>query len=319
MKKQLLLLMFMFSALSMVGTAAYAQINLFDDPEEDEGPKVINPYDDKYKPDIAIENPEGDSLVPNFIYYAGFIRKPNASNDDLNLFIFSPGSVFGCLDIENPIIEPVKIGNALHLRLTEGYIGADTETVRYFHYECKPGPGQSEMHLTLSKEKLIKDGINKLVLVSEQIGPFNDMLLDFEEHGVTITSKMNDLTLFGLPITGQTTTFTYWFYPENTMALFSSSADLRDEETMKKVRALARKRGLVPLDEHIPNFKPNYENSDKFYVVDTAGIHKEKLSDPNSTFILGPIETHELYFGPNGPYDKPVTKTIFAKKPGLYE
>jgi len=317
--KKLQLFLILALSIAISANLAYAQVDLFQEDDDEEGPKVLNPYDDKYKPDLKIEQPEGSALVPNFIYFAGFIRKPNASADDLNLYIFSPGSVFGCLDIENPSIEPVQIGPALHLKLTDGYIGADTETVRYFHYECKPGPGQSEMHLSLSKEKLLKDGINKLVIVSEEIGPFNDMILDFKEHSVVITSKIHDLSIFGLPAKGGEDTFTYWIYPENTMALFSSSADMRDEDTLKNVRDLARRRGLTPLDEIITDFEPRYGNTDKLYVVDTTGRYKAKLAKPNDVFSFGQIEAKELYFGSKGAYDKVITKTIFAKRPGLYE
>lgn len=301
---------------------AYAQIDFgFDDDqtEEEEGPKVVNPYDKKYKPDLKAEKSEGTSLVPNFIYNARFIRKPNADPDDLNLRISSPSSAFGCLTIENPRIKPTQIGSTLRLKLTDGYISVDNETIRYFHYECKSIPGQSEMHLTLSKEQLIKDGINKLVLVSEEIGPLNDMLLDFKDNSVTITSKMHDLTQFGVPITGQTDIFTYWVYPENTMALFSSSLDLRDKEIRRNVKALARRKGLTPLDEVITGFKPHHDNADKLYVVDIPGRFKDKVAKPGDVFSLGKIETKTPYFGADGAYDKATLKTILAKKPGPAE
>ncbi|MEZ5813146.1 MAG: hypothetical protein R3E13_00225 [Alphaproteobacteria bacterium] len=320
-KKQLLLLLPILLALFLApALSAYAQIDLFQnqEEEEEEPPKINNPYDKKYKPQFETEE-EGASLVPNYIYFFTFLRKPGASPDDLNLYILSPGSVFGCLDIENPVIEPVKAGPALRLKLTEGHIGADSETVRYFHHECKPGPGQSEVFITLSKKELMKDGIQKIVLVSETIGPFNDIILDFGEDRTMVTSKIQDLTLFGIPLKGQVTQFTYWNYPENTMILSSSSADLRDEKTRSAVKALVRRRGLTPLDEIIPDFQPHHIHADKFYAVDTSGRFKDKLEDPDTPFILGTVDVKELYFGANGPYEKAAPKTIFAKTPGLLE
>lgn len=313
--------------LGFIGTgivpANAAIMNFFPDEEQkddEEGPKVINPYDDKYKPDIATgaENGQG-SIVPNYIFYATLVREPGASPDDLNLLVVSPGSVTGCLDIENPTMETVKTGNTLRLKMTEGRIGVDTGTVRYFQYECSPKTNASEMRITLSKQQLLNDHIEKLILVSPAIGDFNDMLLDFQDHALTVTSKMHDLSALGIPLKGSTSTMTYWDYPENTMVLLSSGADLRDPETMASVRKLARRKGLTPLDEIIPEFNPGYSLSDKLFVVDTNGLYKQQLSAPTDSLMLGTIQTTETYFGPKGPYPKPVEKSVYARMPGTQE
>lgn len=321
MKKVLTLLLLLGLALGCITPNASAQADFgFGNEEDEEGPKVVNPYADKYKADITLsEEEQAGGIVPNFIYYTVLLRKPGASADDINLMITSPGAIVGCLDMEQPSIETQQSGNALHLKMTDGHIDVDTETIRYYHYECKPETSTSTLYLTLSKQQLQDSGIDRLVLFSEAIGPFNDMKLAYGEHSITITSEMRDLSRLGIPMSGSVDTLTYWAYPENTMALFSSGADLHDENTMANVRKLARAKGLTPLDEIYTDFRPHHSLADKLYVVDQKGIYKNKLENPDDVLTLGTIETTEVYFGPNGAYDKPIQKAVYAKTPGLYE
>ncbi|USO05893.1 MAG: hypothetical protein H6859_01435 [Rhodospirillales bacterium] len=289
------------------------------DGEKDEGPKVINPFDDKYKPDLTAEETEGVNLTPNYFYYFTILRKPDASPDDINLFIFSPGTIVGCLSKEPASLETVKFSPTMQIKLTEGQTDVDRETVRYFHYECKPETGMVEMYITLSKKQLIKDKIKKLVLLSEAVGPFSDIIIDFHDNHIDIESKLHDLGCFGLKTHGIPKKFTYWLYPENTMVLFSSSADIKEKKTRDKVIALARRHGLTPLDEIIPEFEKSHYHDDKLFVVDTAGNYKDKLPSIRDRFAFGKIQDSETYFGAKGPYTKVTEKMIYARSPDIHE
>lgn len=287
--------------------------------DDDEGPKVINPFSDKYKPDLSAGKTEGTGLLPNFSYNFAMLRKPQASPDDLNLYISSPGTITGCLSKESASIQTVKIGPALQIRIKEGQTDIDRETVRYYHYECKPETGMVEMHLTLSKDRLIKDKITKLTLFSEAVGPFNDIMLDIHSDRIEVSSKLVDLSRFGIPAQTSSQTLTHWLYPENTMILYSSAVDLTHEKTRSNVLRLARRLGLTPLDELIPAFKKEIRHNDKMLVVDTSGRFKDRLTDQRDTFVLGKIRQSETYFGANGPYEKAIEQTIYARMPGIYE
>ncbi len=318
MKKQLLLtLLLTFSILLTTNAPVFAQVDLFgEQEEEEEEPKVLNPYDDKYKANIEPEKIQGQSLLPNFIHFIGILRKPGADPDTLNFMVLTPGMVNGCLNIEQATVETRISGSSLYLDIVDGSIFPDNETVHYFHYECKPSTNKMQIDIALSKKKLMKDGIKKLVF-KRDVGTFNDIFINVKENSVSLASSMRDFSSPDLPMKGEEST--YWIHPENTLVLFSSDADLRDEETMKQVRALARKKGLTPLDEILPGYKPHYQNAHKLYAVDVEGHFTEKLPPPNGAFSFGAIEATELYFGADGPYDKPITKEVFARKPGLYE
>ena len=287
--------------------------------EEEDKPKVVNPYDDKYKPDLKADVETGTGVLPNYLYFVGLLRKPKAGPDDLNFAIFAPGSVMGCLDVENPSIKPLKAGTNLRLEITDGYIDVDSSTIRYFHYECSPISGSSQIHITLSKQSLMDDNIKKLVIVSEQLGPFNDMELDIKDHSITVVSKTKGLDRFGIKRPAMSDTFTYWFYPENTYILHASAVGKDDIEGQNLIKQMVRTKNLTPLEELFPGFEPGRSNANNIYVVDEKGLYKDKLEHLTDTFQLGTIKTAEEFYGPQGLYTRAKPASVYARLPGLYE
>lgn len=307
--------------LPLLASPAHAQNDFgFGDDEDADKPKVINPYDKKYKANLkAEEDEDAISLVPNYIYFVGMVRKPDADPDDLNLVIVSPGLVIGCVEILQPAIKEVQFGNDLQLRLEDGFIDVDQQA-RYFHHDCKPKTVMSNVALTLSKKRLEKDGIKSLTIVSDTIGPFNKMDLKMNKNSVEITSKSYDLEAFGLSRKGGEQTFTYWLYPENTLILNASGLDTRDQKVRADIEAFAKRRGLKRLEDVVDGFKTGFHNDKLIYVVDVDGRYNEQLENSSNNVIpIGKVSSTEQYFGSTGPYDKPVEKTVYARPPGLYE
>ncbi len=306
--------------LPFLAQPAFAQNDFGFDDEDEDRPKVINPYDDKYKPKLdATEDEDALSLVPNYIYFVGMVRKPDANPDDLNMVIVSPGLVVGCVEILQPAIKEVKFGNELQLRIEDGFMDVDQQA-RYFHHDCKPKVVMSNVALTLSKKRLERDGIKALTIVSEKIGPFNKMMLDMHENRIEITSESYDLEMFGLSRKGGKQTFTYWIYPENTLVLNASGLDTRDAKVRADIEAFAQRRGLKPLEDVVSGFRTDFHNDKLIYVVDVTGRYKEQLEESKNNVIpIGKVSSTEQYFGSTGAYDKTVEKTVYARPPGLYE
>ena len=311
--------------LPLLAVPAYAQLDRFDEEfgdEQDSGnsAKVINPYDDKYKANLkAQEDEEGISLVPNYIYFVGMVRKPDADPDHINLVIVSPGLVVGCVEILQPDVEIKKFGNDLQLHIEDGFIGID-EHPHYHHHDCEPKTVMSNTKLTLKKSKLQKDGIKTLTIISDKIGPFNKMELDFYENRIEITSQSFDFEIFGISRKGGKQTFTYWLYPENTMILTAPGLDTRDQKVRKDIEAFAVRRGLQRLEDVVKGFRTDFHNEKLIYVVDTTGRYAKDLENSENNVIpLGKVVTSEQYYGSTGPYDHPVEKTVYARPPGLYE
>jgi len=306
--------------LPFLAQPAFAQNDFGFDDEDEDRPKVINPYDDKYKPKLdATEDEDALSLVPNYIYFVGMVRKPDANPDDLNMVIVSPGLVVGCVEILQPAIKEVKFGNELQLRIEDGFMDVDQQA-RYFHHDCKPKVVMSNVALTLSKKRLERDGIKALTIVSEKIGPFNKMMLAMHENRIEITSESYDLEMFGLSRKGGKQTFTYWIYPENTLVLNASGLDTRDAKVRADIEAFAQRRGLKPLEDVVSGFRTDFHNDKLIYVVDVTGRYKEQLEESKNNVIpIGKVSSTEQYFGSTGAYDKTVEKTVYARPPGLYE
>ena len=305
--------------LPIISTPVLAQSD-FDFGEDEERPKVINPYDDKYKPKLkAQEDEDATSLVPNYIYFVGMVRKPNANPDDLNLVIVSPGLIVGCVELLNPAIEKVQFGNDLQLRLEDGFIDVDRDP-RYFHHDCKPKVAMSNVEITLSLSEIKEKGIKYLTLVSDEIGPFNKMKLDIHDNRVEITSESLDIEVFGISRKGGKQTFTYWMYPENTLVLTASGLDTRDPKVRADMEAFAKRRGLKRLEDVVDGFSTDFHNDKLIYMVDVSGRYAEELEkSTNNVIPIGKLQSTERYFGSTGPYDRNVEKTVYARPPGLYE
>src|SRR5688572_10635606 len=50
-----------------------------EDEEEEDGPKVINQYDTKYKKDLEEDEDKLPALIPSFGYKMAFVRNPGAA------------------------------------------------------------------------------------------------------------------------------------------------------------------------------------------------------------------------------------------------
>lgn len=322
MLRYLLLLTLVLPLLATPALAQNEDVNFrFDDVEgEDNTPSVINPYDKKYKANLKAEEDEDSlSLVPNYIYFVGMVRKPDADPDHLNMVIVSPGLVVGCVEILQPALEVKKFGNDLQLHLEDGFIDVDAKP-HYYHHDCEPKTVMSNTKFTLSKKKLQKDGIKTLTIISENIGPFNKMELDIHDNRVEITSQSYDFEVFGISRKGGKQTFTYWIYPENTVVLSAPGLDTRNEKVRKDIEAFAMRRGLHRLGDVVDGFTTGFHNEKLIYMVDESGRYAEQLKDSENNVIpLGKLVTSEQYFGSTGPYEQEVEKTVYARPPGLYE
>ena len=326
MKKFLLLfLLFGFFA-SVPATITVAQDFDFGDEDEDEGPKVINQYDDKYRPNQQYDDygtkdfkPQGAKLVPNFFYYGIVTRPSYAGPDDLNLTMMSPGSVSGCLYSEPPSVKTEIAGKTLKIEMVDPLLDADWETVRYFHYDCKTQTTTQKIDITLSKDRLIRNDINKIVLANDEFGTVGEFEIELDKNKIVVKADPLYEMIFGRRGRGGKQVVTHWFYPENTLVLFSSSIDLRDEKNREKAIALGRSKGLVPLEEVLEGFETGDKKEKLLYMVDTANVFSDETNEESSAFVLGTVTAGETFYGPQGAYEKPVKKPIYAKSPGLYE
>lgn len=286
--------------------------------KDEEHKPVFNPYDPKHRPSpipkVMCRCPSdllsATDLVPSFV------RGPDSENGYFTLRLSAPAEVTGCLEKKDAKIDITQYGPALKIKLSGEKIKTDQYTVRYAHYTCDPSSATASTDITLGRDQLIKDGIKEisfhvgegLILGTYKL-KINENMVEFERKALTPNP----------PEIEESQRNIFWFYPEGTYVLYAPDIDTGDKETARRLRILAEGKGLFPLEDSLPGFKPSYKNREKIYVVDKHGIYKGKTSNESPAFDIGFLEQTERYYGAGGPQDRPIKKTVMAKRPGLDE
>lgn len=284
----------------------------FGPTKEEEDKPTINQYDEKYKkgPRGPKEDEDGVNLLPNFHYGLLFLREDNEARREFTMRIMSLGAITGCLDMTPPKLIVEGTGPIMWIKLEESRIGIDKSS-----QTCSGENKYAYADLKLDADKLTEDGTKKIVIKSKVVGRFSDIDLDIQDESVTVTAKMPDLTPLGIPFKGASDVFTYWFYPENTVILYAPSAN-SEESIPNAITQLAHANKLIPLQSLYKDFIKPRHVSNQYYFIDPAGTLLAQLKTQDDRVSIGAIETPEVFFGPEGPYNKPVKKTVFAKRPG---
>jgi len=296
--------------------------------EEQKTKAPLNQYDKKYRPLSGSQAQQSGTglktLIPNYIYLVTFLRLPDANPHDLTLRIVSPGTVSGCLNMKKAEITYKIIGHTIALDLTEAEVDVDRSTVRTAQYQCDLSSQTSMTDVTLNLDEVRNRKIDKISLKSKTVGKFVDVKLEIQDKYVKISSALDNIC-FGRRFlhrrkTEEENSFTFWFYPEQTLALSSNALDMTaNKEALTKIKTLAREKGLTPLEEIFTDFTPSPYNHDKVYVVDEKNLYRNDLKKQDDRVLIGNVTSAEVFTGPEGPYNKTIEKHVYARIPGIYE
>jgi hypothetical protein len=291
--------------------------------------EVTNQYDPDYRPSFFDEKKLGmadkedevhddSGLTTSEPYQVEFVRLDGAEDGDVTLRVVSPGSVTGCIDVTPPKAEIKNTGRSIKIEITDGRLVADTDRTDYSQRGCAIKTGSASVDITLKREDLIANRINKIMMSSKKRGAFLTLDVQTDEEKAFFTADLLDLARMGLPYKNGVNKTVYWFYPENTLVLFNSTIKMTDEN-VRKVIHFAKSKGLTPLPNILPDFRTTKKNKDKLYFVDTDGIFSGQIDVPGTVVSLGQIELEEAFHGPHGIAPKTIKKSVFVKRPGLYE
>jgi hypothetical protein len=290
---------------------------------------VLNQYDPNHRPSFFDEKKPGmknkedeihddSGLTSSAPYQVEFVRLDGAEAGDVTLRVISPGTVTGCIDVTQPKAEVKKTGRSMKIEITDGRLVPDTDRTAYTQHGCAVKTGSASVDITLKREDLISDRINKIMLTSKKMGAFLTHDLKTDEEKAFFTADLLDLANMGLPYKNGVNKTVYWFYPENTLVLFNSTIKMTDEN-VRKVILFAKGKGLTPLPNILPDFRTTKKNKNKLYFVDSDGIFASQIDVPGTVVSLGQIELEDTFYGPEGAYQKTIKKSVFVKRPGLYE
>lgn len=285
--------------------------------KDDEKPPV-NQYDPKYRKNLqgTAEDEDGVNLLPNYHYLIALMHPEKSGSKDFTMRILSPGAITGCLKMTPPqvVIENIAPPH-MFLKLEESSVGIDKETK-----PCKTDNQYAYADLALNGDDLAQKGIKKIVMKSKTVGRFSDIDLDIDERRIVATVTIPDLRGLGLPFSGSTDTETYWFYPENTVVLHAPAVNEDESGALKeKITRMARTRGLIPMEEALKDFERPRHILNQFYFVDPAETISRTLGPDGEQTLIGNIEVPEIFYGPQGPYERPTSRAVFARLPGTFD
>jgi len=309
--------------------------NLFDFGQNDEPKKTkapLNQYDKKYRPVPAQGQgytiiPTAKPLLPNDFYGVAFVHLPGASPNDMTINVASPGTISGCLKVKPAQITPEFIGESLILNMTEAQFRVDTSTVRYAHHQCELASNASLTEVTVHLDELKSKNVKKLSIKSKTIGKFIDGTIKIDDHKVTLESetgrldgRLSEKILCHGDDKPPECKITFWIYPPHTVVLSSNALNKSaNKNLIQQIKSLGSARGLTPLEDIIPGFEPDRAHKDLVYMVDDKNIYGNDLATPEDRYLFGGITTTEVFYGPQGAFDKPVKKAVYARMPGIYE
>lgn len=293
-----------------------------DRSQDDGGSGVIYQYDNKYRTQFQNIGGNGTGVLPNYKYGITLLRDHTVpGSKSVILRIFSPGSVTGCIDLTPPRITIAERGPVMRLELEEASLNIDG-SARAPHYECGGITSQPHADLILDMAQLEADKTERITLGSKTIGQFATIELDGNDNRLILHIKTKDLTTVGLPLNASSTVLTHWFYPENTVILHVPGIDEEqsEEELHRAVTRFARRNRLIPLEHVLPAFtRPAHAPPGQFYFTDPTQIFYKRLIHSQDQLSAGQIELTESFFSSYGLEKRPVTKTVFAKRPGALD
>lgn len=290
----------------------------FEDKEEEEAPpQAFNPYDKKYRP--GSESLTNKTLLPNYFFLGTFLRKPDASADDINMRIISPGTITGCLKQEERKAEIMYRGVEAYIDIGDNNFEIDDETRRYSLYSCKITSNGTEVDLTLSKQDLLANKTQNLIFSRPGIGNYSGLKIEVHPNHITLDRAKTAALPEGVKMPRLANHVEYWYYPDNTLIL--SDAELKyTPENIKKLEALAQSKGLTLLKDIFTDFDLyKYPKNAAVFAVDEKGIYTQQLEATPNGFVLGHLDKPEVFYGPEGKTTKMMPSPVRARVPGLYE
>lgn len=242
-------------------------------------------------------------ILPQTSFSFSFFHKDGASEDDINMRMVLPIPIQGCTKIVPFEAEPEIQGKALMIDIEFPFVMLDQSAKD--KYACN----QIKMagkDITLSKSELMGREINEIRIRSK---------FGVLPYKLTVTPDMINMQAKNDPYKRS---YEYWFLPQDTVVLSVPmfKGDLiHHNDQLQQLARIARARGLVPIEDEVPEYMPDSKVHNRFFFLDKDGRVLAELADSEGQITLGTLYTTEEYYGPDGKYDKEIDLEITASRP----
>lgn len=247
------------------------------------------------------------------------VRKPGLTENQFALRIASPFLVNGCMKLSN-------FGYMAEFK--DGYLDISIEDMtvdmrdqpQYAHYECSQKAQMPMADIVLNRDDLVKNQTQVIRMHNGSDTNYynitltddNVMILPDESYGGMIKRFIPQ----ALP--GRKTTLTYWFYPVGTILLWVPGMD-DTQKSVEALRAFAKEKGLAPLETVMPAFESPMTKAEYQYFIDTDGTFDDNQDELVDGMAIGDVSFEKTVYGLEKDETVLDKKTVYAKRPGMYE
>jgi len=221
-----------------------------------------------FMPSNAIAQDGGVSLMPNYIYDISVQRTPQIEEEIFSIRLSSAASVSGCFKSKPADIEKIDAGAVIYVELKEGNIHLDKKP-SYGQFECEMQSGGAHTDIPFDGDMLVKNGVNKIEIKNEDIGKLFDIEIESNNDKLILKSELK--TGVRIPEEDKKKEMHYWFYPENTLVLYTPNL-AREPDSLKQLQSFAISRGLTPMHEILESFPMPEAGAKQLYFVRNSTV-----------------------------------------------
>ena len=148
-----------------------------------------------------------------------------------------------------------------------------------------------------------------------------DIMLTHDKLMLRPDPSTTDVTVRFKPLNvpGRKAPLVYWFYPIGTVLIWSPDLDAHDKAGIEKVREFAEDKGLVPLEDIIPDFKSPLADDRYQYFVDTEGKLTGDGGKLRNSAVIGQMNVEKKVYGLEKDEIRLDKVPVYAKTPGMYD
>ncbi|MGH1456961.1 MAG: hypothetical protein ACRBDI_09285 [Alphaproteobacteria bacterium] len=237
-------------------------------------------------------------------YSVQFLDQPYDSISKFTMRIAAYEEVTGCASMSQSKVTVKDTLESKNIEVKESEIKLDNKTPRYTNYDCDIKSNSSYFDIILDRDDLIKRGIKKIKLTSEDYGDFTTADIEVTEQKIDFKTKTADGDYL----------LTYWFLPENTVILHTPYAN-SNLDTKDLIKSYARQRGLLPVEERFEGYMLPYDAKHYAMFIDRWNRIIRHIEDPEQHTVIGGINAARTVYGVNGPVEEPVHLDVYAFLP----
>lgn len=266
-----------------------------------------------YKPNRKVVEPTREQIeelgftgiLPQDRFWFSVINDRTVPDGFLVFRVATPSPVDGCVKMMNYEATPEIQGVVLILDVKFPIILPDYKNVR--QENCKKS-NSAYVDTLIDRNELIDKGVNQF-RIRTKYGVTN-FDLDVTPHKIRFIPKEKTKYL----------TSEYWTLPRNAVVLSVPmfNDDLMNSSAqLQQLARVAYSRGLVPIEEDMPDYIPSTPRQNRFYFLDTKGDVLDLLENGGGAVSVGQLNKAEPYYGPNGKYDKIIPVDVMASIPDV--